>query len=68
MLDKEYVICSNPDCKFSHHDVDIFKFCPECGSKTIDRCPDCGHFLRKKGQIFCHNCSQPIRTPAEATE
>lgn len=68
MPDHDYVVCSNPKCKFSHHDVITFKFCPDCGAQTIGQCPECGAYLQRKGQRFCHNCAAPIRPSSDATE
>jgi len=67
-MDLFYVICSSPSCSFSAQgDKSSTPYCPYCGSKTLEQCPECGAYFNHKGQSFCHQCSARLKPEPEAT-
>jgi len=63
---REYVVCSNPSCRFSAQGNDImYKGCPLCGMDLIYKCPKCGSAIWHKGALYCHECRAPIKPQEE---
>jgi predicted amidophosphoribosyltransferase len=67
-MERFYMVCSNPNCKFSAVDDYQSKGCPYCAADLVSECPACQAPLRYKNQTFCGVCRQPIKPPAEASE
>lgn len=66
---REYVICSNPSCKFSKEGNDYtVKGCPLCGNKLIYKCPACGERIQTRNALFCDQCLKPLKPQPEGKE
>jgi len=66
---KEYVVCSNPSCKFSTEGNEhLLKSCPFCAAKLVYTCPACGERIRYNNARFCHMCTTPLKPPSEQEE
>lgn len=63
---RQYVICSNPSCKFSAQGNElIFKNCPMCGKDIIHKCPECGESITQKNAMFCQQCRAALKPQPE---
>lgn len=63
---REYVVCSNPSCKFSAQGNELlFKCCPLCGKDVICKCPECGMGISIKNAMFCQHCRAAIKPQPE---
>lgn len=72
-MQKFYMICTSPECKFYAEEDYNVASCPWCGKPVISRCPHCSDYFRYPKQDFCthEDCGKPLKTapeevPAEA--
>ena len=63
-MQKFYMICSSPECKFYAEDDSRVAGCPLCGRRVINSCPHCGDILRYPKQEFCTDgdCLKPLKS------
>lgn len=65
-MSRMYVICSNPDCKFSKSfgmgpTSNIGNHCAMCGEEYLFKCPHCDTLVAAKGAKFCEGCAKPLK-------
>ena len=66
---REYVVCSNPSCKFSVEGNEYtLKGCPLCGNVLIYKCPACGESIQHRHALFCRECRKPLKPQSEPME
>ncbi len=67
--DLSYILCSSPDCSFSAKgNEDTHRCCPYCGNDLIYRCPHCGNYFEHKGQLFCVQCREKIKSDPPSSQ
>ncbi len=69
-MQKYYMICSNPKCKFYAEDMHRVAGCPLCGKPVINACPHCEEAIMYPKQEFCTHadCLKPLKPIAEQEE
>jgi len=55
-----YKIC--PTCDFFCNKLEKKIYCPKCGSKLIETCPNCGKPIYFPYSKFCSYCGKPYKT------
>ena len=66
---REYVICSNPSCKFSTEGNEhMLKACPLCAAALVYKCPKCRQRLSYRNALFCHQCATALKPQIEPVD
>ncbi len=58
-----YKIC--PNCNYFCRTVEDNKFCPECGTRLLEHCPQCGSSIDFPYIRFCGKCGARLRNNGE---
>jgi predicted RNA-binding Zn-ribbon protein involved in translation (DUF1610 family) len=56
----KYIIC--PNCDFFVDEKVKTNFCPNCGSKMVDHCPECRKKISDPYIKFCTECGNKLKT------
>jgi predicted RNA-binding Zn-ribbon protein involved in translation (DUF1610 family) len=60
---KYYLICTQ--CDYFCREEEKNSFCPNCGTKLISACRNCGNKIDNPYEIYCKKCGEKLRDDKE---